>query len=1130
MTLPKGVSLSPSAGARGDLAGCTDAQFHQADFADPSCPAGSNVGTVTVNTPAVGQLSGSAYLATSVNGHTARLFIDAKSDTFGSQARIKLVGFVDVDPATGATVATFDGLPPVPFTSFTLAMRGGTAPVLAMPRTCGTFQGSAAATPWAGTAAAPTGSLTISQDCPASPAAFAPTLTLTRSSTAAGQSMTFGTTVDVPAGSQALTGLKLSLPAGLLGEISSIPACSLAAGQAGTCPSASSIGTVTAKVGVASAPFTETGKAYLVEGDDTHIARLSIVLPAVVGPIDLGNVVTLADLTLRSDYGLDISTSSIPTQVKGVRLDLDQFSLSIDKPGFMVNPVTCGDANAAATLTADAGGSIDRSQTLTTTGCDALKLDAGLSYGADPASPAVSSAVTTRITAGAPDGSPLDAMKDVSVALPDGVSLSPSAGATGDLAECSAAQFDAADITTDAACPDGSKVGSVSITSPMVGDLSGDVYLGAKSDGDFAGVFFQAKAADYPSLRVKIAGTLQVDPTTGNLTAAFDDLPQVQVSAIALTMRGGAAPVLSLPRTCGDFASTATIVRHGGGTSAASGKLTLDQDCPDPNAFSPALSLGMATTQAGANTSLTTDISIPARQQELQSLALAMPRGLLGRLTVVPQCPLAQAAAGTCDASSLVGTVRAKVGVASAPYTVNGQVYMTAGSDDAIAGLAFVLPAKVGPIDLGNVVTLAKLKIEGNDLQLKISSDAIPTRVQGIPLSIGDLAITIDKPGVVLNASNCDAGAATATFGSAQGGSATSAAPYQATGCGALNWQPKMDLQFTGAASDLAVKGHPTVTTVITQTEGQGDLRTADVFLPTGVATDLANINARVCASAAIASAGGCAANAQVGSVEITTSTLPEPINAPIYLVRVPGQVLPGLAIRVRDQISFDLVGSVKIVSGRLNVVFDGLPDAPISKMSLAFTGGKTGVLQLGSAICGVAGVSTQTTLTSQHGAQVKSSIPLNCNGQISAAFGTTISSLEGTAASLVVRPTGHRRGFTLVVRNKAGLKTLSLRMPAGFSYTKAAKKAIRLRYTGGGNVSIARTLKGRTISLKITSSTALTRLVLNVPPKAAKFTASSAKKLAKKSAQKAYKATLSITDREGNHVKPKATTTFARK
>ncbi len=113
---------------------------------------------------------------------------------------------------------------------------------------------------------------------------------------------------------------------------------------------------------MATAPFTVRGKAYLVAGDATHIARLALVLPAKVGPVDLGDIITIADLTLRGDYGLDITADDIPTAVKGVRIDLHQFKLTVDKAGFMVNPVSCDAATATSTLKSAQGGSQDRNQ------------------------------------------------------------------------------------------------------------------------------------------------------------------------------------------------------------------------------------------------------------------------------------------------------------------------------------------------------------------------------------------------------------------------------------------------------------------------------------------------------------------------------------------------------------------------------------------------------------------------------------------------------------------------------------------------------------------------------------------------------------------------------------------------
>ena len=62
-------------------------------------------------------------------------------------------------------------------------------------------------------------------------------------------------------------------------------------------------------------------------------------------------------------------------------------------------------------------------------GCDQLSLNASLGFVASPASPAVASRVTTQIRATADAGKALDALQSVRVTMPEGLSLSPSAGA-----------------------------------------------------------------------------------------------------------------------------------------------------------------------------------------------------------------------------------------------------------------------------------------------------------------------------------------------------------------------------------------------------------------------------------------------------------------------------------------------------------------------------------------------------------------------------------------------------------------------------------------------------------------------------------------------------------------------------
>ncbi len=1130
--LPPGVQLTGATNSDGNLTDCTDAQFSYANLAPSSCPAGSKVGTVVMDSPLVGEVPGEVYVAkpSPGSGDIIRLFVTAQLGTAVDAVRVKLLIRVAVDPDTGKMTNTLVDLPAQPVKSFAFTFRGGDSPGTRSPRLCGTYTGSAEITPFSSSTPVTRNSdYVVSTNCP-TPGTFRPALTMTTSPTTAGAATTGTTTITLPIGDEPMTQTKVSLPPGMLANLTGVTLCTRAQVGAGSCPAASKVGTVSSLAGQSTKPGLFEGTVYLTQPPNgSSLAGLFIQVPVTVGPIYLDDLKIEAGLSLRPDYGVDV-ISAIPETVRGLQLDQQELKLVFDRANFLTNPPVCTGNTVQGAFTSANGTKASTSSPLSVTGCDAMKFEPSIAFAATPASATAAAGLTTTVSfpASVP-GSVQAPAKQITLTLPEGVALSPSAGARGDLAGCSDAQFSAGDLAAPT-CPAGSEVGTTSIQTPSVGALTGKAYLGTTVPGHLARVMIDATSDTYgPNARVKLVGFIDVDEATGKTTATFEGLPPVGFTEFKLAMRGGDAPVLAMPRTCGAHVGSAVMTPYAGGGADAtpSAALTIDQDCPDPAAFAPTVELATSTTQAGADTALTTVVKVPAGHQALTALSLTMPRGLLGRLTAVPLCPVDRAAAGTCDEASLVGTVNAKAGVASAPFSVQGRVYMTAGSGDAIAGLAFVLPAVVGPIDLGNVVTLSQLKIGGPDLTLQITADAIPTQVKGIPLTLSELAIAIDKPGVVLNASTCDARAATAILSGAGGATASASAPYQATGCGGLNWRPTMQLDFTGSPAEVAVKGHPTVVTEITQTEGQGNLRGAQVLLPAGVATDLRNINARSCASVEVAAAGGCPANATVGSATIITSALPEPVDAPILLVKVAGQVLPGLLLQVRDQISFDQLGVTKIdPSGRIAVTFDNLPDTPISKMSLTFTGGPEGVIQIGKDIC-AAGASN-ATLTAQHGAQVPFALPVRCNGK-AASFGSATT--VPASATLAVRPTGKKRGYTLTVRNAGGVRRLALGMPKGFSYRKGAKarNAIKVRLTGGSGskkVKVTRSIKGRTLTVKI-GSAKVTRVVVTVSSKSAKFTAKYAKTLRKRSGQKKLKPRLSILDDAAKPFKPTAKVSF---
>ena len=88
-----------------------------------------------------------------------------------------------------------------------------------------------------------------------------------------------------------------------------------------------------------------------------------------------------------------------------------------------------------------------------------------------------------------------------------------------------------------------------------------------------------------------------------------------------------------------------------------------------------------------------------------------------------------------------------------------------------------------GPLDLGEAVIRAPVAIDPATGAVSITSDPLPTLIDGIPLQLRTFALTIDRPEFLLNSIVCDPGQITATVQGAQGASVQSSTPFTDTGC-----------------------------------------------------------------------------------------------------------------------------------------------------------------------------------------------------------------------------------------------------------------------------------------------------------------------------------------------------------
>ena len=476
-------------------------------------------------------------------------------------------------------------------------------------------------------------------------------------------------------------------------------------------------------------------------------------------------------------------------------------SLGAPAVPYYTNPSDCSGAPLAATVHVDtwthqgavnAGGEPDfsdpnwleaKSLLPATTGCDLLQFSPSATLSPDTSqadSPTgltghleIPQAPNNDFSLATPD------LKSATVALPAGLAISPSA-ADG-LQACSDAQF-AEESEQPAGCPEASQIGTVVAHTPVLGEaLEGQVFLGSPNcspctlqdaqDGSMVRLFLQLRAPN-SGIVLKIPGTTSLDPSTGALTASFPESPQQPFGDLTLTLKGGPRAPLATPQACGTYTTNTTLTPwsapESGPPALSPSSFAIDSGC---NAgFAPSFTAGTTNNQAGAFSPLSVTLSRTDQEQDLSGVSVTTPPGLLGTLKGVERCPEPQASQGACGANSLIGHASALAGAGSHPfYAQGGQVFLTGPYKGAPFGLSIVVPAVAGPFNLGNIVVRAAVSVDPHTAQIEVTSDPLPTMVDGIPLQVKTVNVTIDRQNFMFNPTNCEPLAVNGTLSSTQG-------------------------------------------------------------------------------------------------------------------------------------------------------------------------------------------------------------------------------------------------------------------------------------------------------------------------------------------------------------------------
>lgn len=677
--------------------------------------------------------------------------------------------------------------------------------------------------------------------------------------------------------------------------------------------------------------------------------------------------------------------------------------------------------------------------------------------------PAVPTGLTTVLTVPVDLGNPTASqLRRLQLTLPQGFDLGPQMSTGGGRLEtCASAAF-AVHGAVASVCPQSTKIGTVGMTAHDAGTsyaLAGDVYLGAQTAvGELPSLFVEA-AGGPGDPRVKLVGNLSVD-VDGRTSVSFDEIPAPPFSELRLTLLGSEQALLGTPVACGTFAGTASLTATDGSTAIAAAPVAIDQDCSLPP-FAPSFSMWADDPQAGAQATTMLALTREDRSPRFGVSRLSLPNGLLANIGSIPECPFSDGAAAACGAESQIGTIEAVAGLGPNPRLLTGNVFITPRPAGAVAGVAIVVRARVGDVDLGEFVLTARVDLRPDTAGLEVSY-AMPSRFKGVALNVRSFRVRLDRPSFMLNPSSCGPLAYSSTLTSEHGQAVFGGSSISYSGCGNLAFAPTLSAQLTGETGPL---GHPNVRVALNARGGDSTLKGATVTLPRGVAADLANLK-NICPRA-VFDAVACSAAQRVGTATARVAVTPEPIPGDVYLVQTEGETLPGLGLSFTGRYAQRVVSSVRVNSDqRLVTKFETIPDLPLRSLDMDIFGGKNGPIRMSSGPCQAGSVWDAAFVG--HGGQLSShTIAAPCAPSLAKRSAITLSSISG---------------LTWRISNMGGrtLQTAKLTLPSGFLFVrkrarlrqyqvvKLTGSAAKVTVTSKAVILTPRTKTTRSLSLKL--------------------------------------------------------------
>jgi hypothetical protein len=570
-------------------------------------------------------------------------------------------------------------------------------------------------------------------------------------------------------------------------------------------------------------------------------------------------------------------------------------------------------------------------------------------------------------------------LKDISVALPEGLTVNPSAGVG--LSGCRPGDFARETIGSEPGegCPNSSKLGTVEVTTPLLAvPIHGSLYIAQPFENPFGSLLALYVVLKNPEkgVLIKLSGKVTPNPLTGQLTTSFQANPPVAFSHFNFHFREGQQAPLISPPSCGTFKTTAELSPFSEPSSVLADLSFFSIDkgfdggpCPARVPFNPELQAGTVNNNAGNFSPFYLHLTRSDADAEIASFSTTTPPGFSGLLAGIPYCPeqdiaLARTKSGageeaspSCPASSLLGHSLVGTGVGAVLAYTPGKIYLAGPYNGDPFSLVSVTSAVVGPFDLGTVVIRFGLRIDPHTAQVNVdptASEPIPTILQGIVTHVRDIRVYIDRPNFTLNPTSCNPMAISSTLSSDLHQSATISSRFQAANCSSLKFAPKFSVSTNSKTSKANGASLSTRITYPSNSLGSyANVARVKVELPKELPSRLTTLQKACTSTQFEANPAGCPGPSFIGRATVHTPLLPVPLTGPAIFVSHGGEAFPSLVMVLQgDGVTIDLEGTTLIKNGVTSTTFKSTPDAPFSEFELTLPQGPYSALAANADLC----------------------------------------------------------------------------------------------------------------------------------------------------------------------------------